>query len=220
MTDLKHYYFAYGMNTDPGAMVQRTGNPKSLGRARLQGWRFRFAYHADVVPDPSAYVDGVLWKISDSHLASLDLREGYPTYYDRKTVTVEHGGDLYEAIVYYMQSGEPLAPPAESYLGMLHSGYTAFYVPQDQINRALTEAKGANYKSEDVIKNERSARAWDRYEKYWPAYTDADRHYERYVSDPASRYYLRDTHSFTDKEWMEYENELYSNTNDYYYFKG
>jgi len=48
-----HYYFAYGMNTNPGAMSERLsadGVARSLGAAHLQEWRFRFAVHADVVP--------------------------------------------------------------------------------------------------------------------------------------------------------------------------
>jgi hypothetical protein len=48
-----HYYFAYGMNTNPDAMTERLsadGVARGLGAAHLQEWSFRFAVHADVVP--------------------------------------------------------------------------------------------------------------------------------------------------------------------------
>lgn len=153
----KHFYFAYGMNTDPGAMYERTGDSQSIGRARLPGWRFRFAYYADVVPDPKSVTDGVLWLMSDQGLADLDIREGYPSYYDRQQLEVECQGRVYQAWVYYMRPGEPDAMPSSSYLGMLHRGYSAFRVPKRQIWQSLRKVR--RIKDGQQARAERHARA-------------------------------------------------------------
>lgn len=155
----KHFYFAYGMNTDPQAMYQRTGDSLAIGRAKLPGWRFRFAYYADVVEDAAAAADGVLWELTDQGLDNLDIREGYPYYYNRRMVEVQCQGQVYQAWVYYMRDGEPLALPSDSYLEMLHRGYSGFHVPQHQIRRALAEAKGTPLWPESYLQRSRTARA-------------------------------------------------------------
>lgn len=137
-----HYYFAYGMNTNPDAMQERlekSGVARSLGAARLYGWKFRFAYHADVIPEPGHAVDGVLWLITDEHLARLDSREGFPHYYNRERMPVEHNGRTYDAHVYYMNFGELYSPPHQSYWDMLEKGYDHFGVHKGQMYRALNE---------------------------------------------------------------------------------
>ena len=137
----KHYYFAYGMNTDPGAMALRTGMPTPLGRGLVRDHAFRFAVHADVFPEPGTNTFGVLWELDDSQLASLDIREGYPTYYNRKIVDVESGGQVYKAWMYYMTPGHIISPPYDGYYKMLTSGYTAFSVPMAQIEDALAKSQ-------------------------------------------------------------------------------
>jgi gamma-glutamylcyclotransferase (GGCT)/AIG2-like uncharacterized protein YtfP len=136
----KHFYLAYGMNTDPGAMALRTGTPVAIGRGLVRDHAFRFATHADVFPQPGTNTFGVLWELDDSQLASLDIREGYPRYYDRKKVVVESGGQSYDAWMYYMTPGHIECPPYEGYYQMLTSGYTAFDVPLGQIVDALEAA--------------------------------------------------------------------------------
>ena len=141
----KQLYFAYGMNTDPGAMALRTGVPTPIGRGLVRDHAFRFAVHGDVFPQPGTNTFGVLWELDDSQLAQLDIREGYPRYYDRKKVVVESGGQSYDAWMYYMAPGHPESPPYDSYYQMLTSGYTAFGVPLSQIEDALESA----YRAED-----------------------------------------------------------------------
>lgn len=138
-----HYYFGYGMNTNPQQMDERLGassKPRAIGPAHLQEWRFRFAVHADVVPAANQSVAGVLWQITDDHLASLDAREGYPDYYTRQTLPVVCGGQVYEAIVYFMNPGQDDFPPSEHYWNMLEQGYDHFGVSKAQMHRALTES--------------------------------------------------------------------------------
>jgi gamma-glutamylcyclotransferase (GGCT)/AIG2-like uncharacterized protein YtfP len=136
-TQTKHLYFGYGMNTDPQQMIMRTGQPLALGRGMVRDHAFRFALHADVFPQEGTNTYGVLWEIDDEALKSLDMREGYPYYYDRKMVTVEANGTTYQAWMYYMTPGHPERQPSQGYYDMLVRGYTTFNVPMEQIEAAL-----------------------------------------------------------------------------------
>jgi gamma-glutamylcyclotransferase (GGCT)/AIG2-like uncharacterized protein YtfP len=131
-----HYYLGYGMNSNPTAMILRTGNARAIGRAVVADHAFRFAYHADVYPQSGSRVDGVLWEIDDHALQALDEREGYPTYYTRKIVTAEADGQQYESWMYMMTPGHVLQSPDSGYLRMIVEGYQHFGVPLTQVIEA------------------------------------------------------------------------------------
>ena len=135
------YYFAYGMNTNPDQMRLRLGFPKPVGPAVLPGYQLRFALYADIVPKAGSEVLGVLWEIDDSHLKDLDLREGYPAYYERKLVKVMSKGNTVEAIVYYMTPGADLEMPTRRYYSIVADGYRAFGIPTDQIESAVEDVR-------------------------------------------------------------------------------
>lgn len=139
----KHYYLGYGMNSDPEQMIMRTGQPLALGRGMVRDHAFRFALHADVFPQVGTNTYGVLWEIDDDALKSLDQREGYPYYYDRKIVDVEANGTVYRAWMYFMTPGHPEREPSLSYYGMLVRGYSTFNVPMEQITTALDRSRDA-----------------------------------------------------------------------------
>lgn len=130
-------YFAYGMNTDQVGMAQRCPGALSLGHARLRDHSFRFAVHADVVPCADSWVDGVLWVIDQQHLNSLDRVEGYPWYYDRAELTVEHRERKVKAHCYRMQPGNADAAPTQTYLDSVLRGYEHHKVPTDQVLNSL-----------------------------------------------------------------------------------
>ena len=130
-------YFAYGMNTNLAQMAMRCPNAKCLGAARLPNHEFRFARHADILPIPGFVTHGVLWEITDDCLISLDALEGYPNYYQRKTVTVQHQLQSIETMTYYMIGNIPDESPGPGYVEMLQQGYFENRVPDQQINQAL-----------------------------------------------------------------------------------
>jgi gamma-glutamylcyclotransferase (GGCT)/AIG2-like uncharacterized protein YtfP len=134
-------YFAYGMNTNSGQMSFRCPSARSLGYATLPRYQFRFDSHADVVPDNQSTVHGVLWEITDQCMKSLDVLEGYPHYYLRKTVTVHYRGQCLQAMTYYMTDNRNSYQPSSGYMNMLEQGYNEHGVPQDQIHSALELTK-------------------------------------------------------------------------------
>lgn len=131
------FYFAYGMNTNRDSMRYRCPGAICMGAATLPAHEFRFAHHADVVPNTDSTVDGVLWLIDTDHLASLDQLEGYPWYYDRAILPVQYQGNIVMSECYRMQPNNPDDYPSKTYLDMLLEGYEEHHVPQDQIEAAL-----------------------------------------------------------------------------------
>ena len=92
------YYFAYGMLTDPNNME----SANLVGVATLPNYTFEMLQFANVVATPGSKVYGCLWEIDRDLLAQLDRTEGYPIFYDRKTVPVLCNGTRYEAELYTM----------------------------------------------------------------------------------------------------------------------
>ena len=133
-------YFAYGMNTNRSEMAQRCPGALSLGHARLVDRIFRFATHADVVKCPGSYVDGVLWTIDDFHLNALDRLEGYPYYYNRKSLRVAHNDRIVMAETYYMQPGNLDSLPSQGYFDMVVEGYNQHNIPLDQVYNSVYES--------------------------------------------------------------------------------
>lgn len=145
-SDMKTYlYFAYGANTNLDSMGRRCPAALSLGSAVLPNYQYRFSRHADVVPTPASEVLGVLWDITEDCLNSLDIFEGYPDYYERKTVEVIHNNQVKQALVYYMTPGLADAPPSQAYLDMVVEGFGQHGVDTKQIFKALNSANRNQY---------------------------------------------------------------------------
>src|SRR5438128_6786183 len=94
------WYFAYGSNMHGATFRGRRGiEPRRALAARARGWRLVFdkppaipivGSFANIVPDSSAEVLGVLYEISEVDLEHLDLTEGVLiSSYQRVSITVE-----------------------------------------------------------------------------------------------------------------------------------
>jgi gamma-glutamylcyclotransferase (GGCT)/AIG2-like uncharacterized protein YtfP len=136
-------YFAYGMNTNKEEMAYRCPSAVALGKAILPGYRLEFKSFATIVPNPKESVEGVLWTITESDESALDMLEGYPEFYDKKTVSVEHNGQSYIAMTYIMGPREQGYAPSSGYYSMVSEGYQTFGLNQSQLldakNRSIQE---------------------------------------------------------------------------------
>lgn len=131
-------YWAYGMNTNCREMTRRCPGSRSLGSAVLLNHQLVFSQHCDVRPRFGGQVHGVLWQITRSNLAALDVLEGRPWYYDRDWVVVttpDHS--THRALCYRMRQPGPLAPPSREYLSLVIQGYRENGLDTKQIQRAL-----------------------------------------------------------------------------------
>jgi gamma-glutamylcyclotransferase (GGCT)/AIG2-like uncharacterized protein YtfP len=134
-------YIGYGMNTSVYEMRNRCPACVDLGKVTIKNHKFLFSGHADIIECNGSSVQGVLWEITDNCLKSLDNLEGYPFYYDRKSVKVMYNDQEIDAIVYFMQPGRYPSLPSEFYLKTLIDGYIEHNIDVSQIERALIEAE-------------------------------------------------------------------------------
>jgi len=126
-------YFAYGMNTNKDEMSYRCPKAIALGKAVLPGYRFEFKSFATIIPSPKEQVEGVLWTITEADELALDILEGYPEFYDKKTVSVEHDNQSYIAMTYIMGPREQGYAPSDGYYSMVSAGYQSFGLSQTQL---------------------------------------------------------------------------------------
>lgn len=137
---MRHFYFAYGMNTNPQEMSRRCTGSRPLGKAYLDGYRFVFRGHADIeIGDREDHVVGVLWDIDDRDLEALDVLEGFPDYYLRQRVRVEHKGREHIAWVYTMLDQSFKSAPHQAYVDMCRAGYEHFDLETQQLDGALED---------------------------------------------------------------------------------
>ena len=131
------------MNTNKEEMAYRCPGAVALGRAVLPGYRLEFKSFATIVPNPKDRVEGVLWTITDTDELALDILEGYPEFYDKKTVSVEHQDQSYIAMTYIMGPREQGYAPSDGYYSMVSEGYQSFGLSQRQLldakNRSIKE---------------------------------------------------------------------------------
>jgi gamma-glutamylcyclotransferase (GGCT)/AIG2-like uncharacterized protein YtfP len=137
---MRHWYFAYGMNTHLDQMARRCPGAEVVGLAELQNHALEFAYHCNVTPVPGSSVPGLLWTITDQDLKALDWAEGYPTYYDRVQVPVTVNGIVLNAVVYVMTGKTQPCPPGQGYLDLVRMGYAQNKINQTQLDLALNKS--------------------------------------------------------------------------------
>jgi hypothetical protein len=82
-------------------------------------------------------MDCVLWEITPECEQALDRLEGYPHFYDKKTVKVKHNGRKIDAMIYYMTDHYGVSYPSKHYLDMVIEGYLEHRISVEQIDEAL-----------------------------------------------------------------------------------
>lgn len=103
------YYFAYGSCMCPVDLKRTVGEPTHphvIGHATLSGYRLGFYRRSafrncgvlDIVPDPTAQVEGVLYRLPWRFSEPLDVRE---QGYHHEFITVQCGGKEYSNVRTY-----------------------------------------------------------------------------------------------------------------------
>ncbi len=97
------YYFAYGSNMGKARMAARCPGSKRLGPAVLSGYRWIIASdgYANVVPSLPDNVEGVLFDLTPSDEAKLDVCEEVGgRCYGKRVVAVQYDGATVYALIY------------------------------------------------------------------------------------------------------------------------
>lgn len=135
------WYFAYGSNMHDSAFQQRRRiQPLEWRAGRIAGYRLRFnlegwprgkAAPANIRPDPTAEVWGVLYRITRRDLLRLNSTEGVPGGGYRPTLLMAedtHGNRL--PVIAYSAVGKPTdGTPSLRYITLLREGARAHGLP-------------------------------------------------------------------------------------------
>ena len=146
-------YFAYGSNMHSAQMKERCPAATFVCRAKLPAHRLGFTLKsvsrdcgvADVLPDQTKDVWGVVYELPDSELKNLDKKEGYRpgrryehNQYTRQDHYVWTEGDANRPLLVALYLGNPqLDPPlpSDDYKRLIVDGAKHWNLPADYIRQ-------------------------------------------------------------------------------------
>lgn len=100
----KKLYAAYGSNMNLSQMAHRCPFAKKVGIGIIENYELVFARngYADITPKKDSIVPVVIWELTDDCEARLDIYEGYPRFYEKKSLSVWMEGKHLSMMVYCM----------------------------------------------------------------------------------------------------------------------
>lgn len=139
---------AYGSNTNIDQMKRRCPKAKLVGTGVVEGWKLVFqksrtGFYLNIIPGkPTDWVPVVVWGLDDESEMEMDIYEGYPSCYQKKTFTLEvrNGkrgkNPTMECFAYLMPKSREFGLPSTAYFDRCSAGYKTFGFQQ----RILDEA--------------------------------------------------------------------------------
>jgi hypothetical protein len=145
MNENTKIYAAYGSNMNIKQMQYRCPKAKVLGIAKLKNYRLVFRGMtkgvANIERQNGRTVPIVLWSITPECEKALDIYEGYPGLYIKKTVDVNMSSSLIKAMAYVMIKHYENSPakPLKHYIDTIWNGYVANKIPVRILREAILE---------------------------------------------------------------------------------
>jgi gamma-glutamylcyclotransferase (GGCT)/AIG2-like uncharacterized protein YtfP len=124
-------YFAYGSNMSKERMNDRDIEFSQRTLAKLTGYKLVFnkksrqGIAANIEQSEPDFIEGILYEFADDQIKKLDIKEGYPSHYDRIQIAVTvKGGYQVEAVTYVAREDKIVMGlhPTKAYLGYLLAG--------------------------------------------------------------------------------------------------
>ena len=145
------YYFAYGSNMNYNQMIARCPNAQYFGKGFLADYKLAFTRNsknwngavADILVSPGDIVWGVIYSVSDADIQKLDVCEGHPTIYKRKSETVmNYNSPPVELFDQYDAADENLITDNKNNLNNYHQIEVEVY---EVVNKELDLMPNLNY---------------------------------------------------------------------------
>jgi cation transport regulator ChaC len=145
------WHFAYGSNMNRAQMLSRTGKILEEHNASLPNYEVRFnkkvrggTAGANIQLASGKTVHGVLYKVEESAMRSLDRYEGVPEHYRRIEVQVTpEGGQPVPAQIYIASKLEKGLRPSAAYLQAMLDGAGEHNLPASYIGEIKSAAGAA-----------------------------------------------------------------------------
>ncbi len=127
----KKIYIAYGSNMSEVQMAQRCPDATLAGTGKIYGYELLFkgsltGCYATIEQKEDAFVPVVLWRISAADERRLDVYEGFPRFYYKKSVPVETDGGTIRGLVYIMHEERRFGEPGDWYYQNMERDYQKF----------------------------------------------------------------------------------------------
>jgi len=127
-------YVAYGSNLNTTQMKYRCPTAKIVGSDMLEDYKLLFRGRdgsavATIEAMKGYCVPVLIWEVTPTDEAALDVYEGFPTFYRKETITVRLGEEKREAFVYIMNIQDEhgnvreLGKPGCYYFNTILEGY-------------------------------------------------------------------------------------------------
>jgi gamma-glutamylcyclotransferase (GGCT)/AIG2-like uncharacterized protein YtfP len=129
---MKQLYFSYGANMHPGQMQYRCPQAQAKGAYMLREWRLELYSHATIVPKKGAEVPGVLWEITADCEVALDMFEGFPYYYTKRT-WIQDGVQFF----FYEMCNPLSGRPSPGYVDDIRESYDFWRINRQYLTQAL-----------------------------------------------------------------------------------
>ena len=134
---VRRFYIAYGSNLNVPQMQMRCPHATILGTAILKDWELLFkgskaGFYLTIEEHEGGSVPVAIWEVTESDEASLDLYEGFPSFYYKKEIHLQykdiHTGkpNTVTAFAYIMHEDRPIGTPSDYYMDACLEGYDTF----------------------------------------------------------------------------------------------
>ena len=123
-------FAAYGVGINRAEMAKRCPTAKLLGVSTLRNHRLTFrgshaAAVANIEPAKGYSVPVLVWDITSTDEAALDLYEGFPHLYEKHQFRLRHDGKVVDCMAYVMRADRPIGKPSAFYYSVVLEGYKA-----------------------------------------------------------------------------------------------
>lgn len=141
-------YVAYGSNLNVKQMGHRCPSAKIVTTALLPDWKLMFkgsksGSYLTIEKCEGEDVPVALWSVTDADIRSLDIYEGFPSFYYKKWLRIRcDDGKWRKAFVYIMHEDRPIGIPTPTYVGTCATGYHEFGFDLKYLRDAIDYSKG------------------------------------------------------------------------------
>ena len=142
---MKKYYLAYDSNLNLYQMAYRCKTAKPIGSLSINDYRLVYKGSSDqhsyltLEKSKNSIVPVGLFDISYNDILSLDVYEGYPTFYSKYYIPIKINGKVKKAIIYIMNKNFDYHLPSEKYTNICIQGYEDFGFDQNILKQALED---------------------------------------------------------------------------------
>ena len=138
-------FAAYGVGVNRAEMAKRCPTAKLLGASILRNHRLAFrgshaAAVANIEPAKGCGVPVLVWDITPTDEAALDLYEGFPHLFEKQQFRIRLDGKFIDCMAYVMRGDRPIGKPSAFYYSAVLEGYKAAGFNVDILRSAVSES--------------------------------------------------------------------------------